>query len=228
MSIQNFRPLALCRCVYRGGLISNDDIAFLRQNGITDVVDLRSKAERDYIPEASAVGIIEHSFPVRFCASQSGKSIYREIIDGTTVNPAEMITCAYRRMAVEGRQSFVQTFCVVAQSSGNVYVHCKNGKDRTGMFSAMLHLIAGGSYDGALQDYLYSNEVYAEKNRVDFARMSEGFSSLQKDQLKALFELKRDYFDAFFDQVQGICGGVEQYLFDAMDPETKERLHLRF
>lgn len=43
---------------------------------------------------------------------------------------------------------------------GPVYIHCLEGKDRTGFVCALLEALAGASYDELLTDYMTTYENY--------------------------------------------------------------------
>lgn len=74
---------------------------------------------------------------------------------------------AYRYFGLACKDSYLRAFkAILAEEKGTVAVHCFAGKDRTGIFVSMLHLLTDASTDAIYNDYLAS-EVDVRKERLD-------------------------------------------------------------
>lgn len=62
-------------------------------------------------------------------------------------------TEAYQQSVIEGMR-------VLMQNGGPAYIHCMEGKDRTGFVCMLLEALAGASYDEMLADYMKAYENY--------------------------------------------------------------------
>ena len=59
----------------------------------------------------------------------------------------------YRQQVVMGLRSYLR-------SDGSAYIHCLEGKDRTGFVCALLEALAGATYDEMLADYMETYKNY--------------------------------------------------------------------
>jgi len=73
---------------------------------------------------------------------------------------------AYRYFAIGCRDKIKSAFeAILAENSGATAIHCFAGKDRTGIFVSLIHLLSGASIDTVYTDYLAS-EVDVKLNRL--------------------------------------------------------------
>ena len=184
--IENFRDLggydtACLRgikagVVYRSanhGQATDADLEKLRSLGITTIVDLRRRRERDREPSRRWPGF-------------DGQVIENDI-EGVEVDWAEGIAAAervdadwfrkdslgfYREAPHQPRHVdlFRRYFLALGEGDGALVVHCAAGKDRTGLICALTHHIAGVHRDDTLTDYLMTNNEDRMAARVDFLR----------------------------------------------------------
>jgi protein tyrosine/serine phosphatase/predicted nucleotidyltransferase len=74
---------------------------------------------------------------------------------------------AYRFFALGCKDKFRQAInAIVAENQGATAVHCFAGKDRTGIFVSMLHLLTEAPIDIIYSDY-FASEVDVKKERLD-------------------------------------------------------------
>ncbi len=107
--------------------------------------------------------------------------------------------------------------------------HCTAGKDRTGGFSMILELILGVSREDIFADYLLTNEG----NRQVVDGLLQHFLSQpgvdpvkSEPALRAMFEAKEEYIEAFYREAEKIHGTMENFLKEALgvDEDMKNRL----
>ena len=89
-------------------------------------------------------------------------------------------------------------------SEGPVFIHCMEGKDRTGFVCCLLESLAGASYDEMLDDYMMTYENYCGITKQDSPEKYDAIASL--------------YFDAFIAFLHGTeeHGAAGDYTQDAV------------
>lgn len=92
----------------------------------------------------------------------------------------------YRRSIAEGLRKMMK-------AEGPVYIHCVEGKDRTGFVCVLLEALAGATYDEMLDDYMMT---YSNYYSVDESSAPEKYG--------AIAEL---YFEEFIGILQGTDSG---------------------
>ena len=128
--------------------LTDEEVAWLRQNHVTTVVDLREKKEYERTPcrlEAEE-GFTYYHLPV------TG--------GGDTPKSPEDVTAVYLGMLDEQMDRIIQT---ILDAESNVLYFCGAGKDRTGVVSAILLKRLGFDRQGIVDDYMQSKE-----NLLDF------------------------------------------------------------
>ena len=173
-------------------LLSPDDLRFLRDYGLTTVVDLRSEREQEKAPDmlARQNWIDYFAVPLYDRAAAHG-----EPLDGRTFSWADH----YIRMAENNRDWVREVLAVLAGASGCTLFHCATGKDRTGLISAALLGLCGVSDEDIAADYCLSRiylsplvESLERSGRID-AASDPFFATQPENMLTLLFHLRGTY-----------------------------------
>ena len=114
------------------------------------------------------------------------------------------------------RQKVAQGMRAMLGSSGPVYIHCMEGKDRTGFVCTLLEALAGASYDEMRNDYMKTYENYYSVSAEKTPEKYDAIVALYFDAFVALLhgtedigELKTaDYVQDAADYL--ISGGMSQ------------------
>ncbi|MBQ8311711.1 MAG: tyrosine-protein phosphatase [Clostridia bacterium] len=123
--------------------LTEEEIAWLRENDITTMVDLRSDEEVQHKP----------------CALQ-GKAGFRYVHlpvtgGGGTPISREHLHQVYRGMLDEQMERILD---VIMNADTNVMYFCSAGKDRTGVVSALILRKLGFSEDEIVADYMLTKD----------------------------------------------------------------------
>ena len=149
----------------------------LAENGISYVVDL-ADSEEDMEGYLTGAGF---DSPYTAGLYEAGRVV---LLDMSSSYSSD----AYKEKVAEGMLAMLN-------ASGPIYIHCMEGKDRTGFVCMLLEALAGATYDEMLADYMVTYENYYSVSREDTPEKYDAISEL--------------YFDAFV-----------SYLHGTDDPET--------
>jgi protein-tyrosine phosphatase len=113
------------------------------------------------------------------------------------------------------RPLFARVIGQIAASPGRALVHCTAGKDRTGVFVALLLSALGVPRDVITAEYMQSSQVPAllAMRSAMLARAKRCYSyDIPADALEALWDVQPGYLDAMFCALEARCGSVQAYL----------------
>jgi protein-tyrosine phosphatase len=195
--------------------------------GIRLVLDMRNPWEAAAHPEPSLPGM--HCKRIAQQAPGKPKDQARRFAPGTIGEygaPGERMCKMYRRFAhhYEPYAQALQTIAAAAPASA--LFHCVNGKDRTGILSALILRIAGATRKQAYTDYLLTNETNAQMNASDLACYGKGMDKTELAILASFFEARTEYLDAYFDELDNSFGGFEPFVADQLSlaPAQKQAI----
>lgn len=184
--------------------------------GVRTIYDIRNRSEVARHPEPYLMGVkmvaVEPSTEKR--ASGSERRLRAGVI-GEYGTPEERMCANYRRYVRE-YPLIGMVLRSLASEGGQALVHCKNGKDRTGVLCAVLLKLAGFSDEAVMEDYLLTNQVNARRTEEDFERMSVGMSAYEEQILRSFLEARPVYLQAFFDEVDCVYGSFASYVANGL------------
>lgn len=111
--------------------------------------------------------------------------------------------------------SFLQI--VAHQTSGAVYWHCSQGKDRTGMGAAFLLCALGADRETIMEDYTISAEYYKPLVDRTLERVAaNGGGNAEFEVVNTFLGVSTKYFGQMLDMIDRKWGSLENYLEDAL------------
>lgn len=128
--------------------LSDDEVQWLINNGITTIVDLREKKEYEKSPCRLET---EEGFDYYHLPVTGG---------GDTPKSPEAVSAVYLGMLDEQMDLIIKT---IMNANTNVMYFCGAGKDRTGVVSAIILKKSGFSDDVIIEDYMKTKD-----NLMDF------------------------------------------------------------
>lgn len=220
MSITNLRDISGKDCHLKKGLVfrsgalheaTEDDFVRLDELGITTVLDLRVEAEIRLHPDKLPAHVRYSKLLPPSHGSTPAKGVYERILSESALPPGEDMRAAYYEMGEQYKGAFSKAIRLIAHAEEPILFHCQNGKDRTGVLSALILALLRTDETQIYEDYILTNIHMAEKNKIDFVRMSEGLDEMQKKRLWSIMEVRCDYLTAFFDGINDGFGSLEAY-----------------
>ncbi len=141
--------------------------SLLEKNSIASIVDLAdSKEDMDKY-------LSEESF-----SSEYAKGLYEENKIALLSMGSGYTLDIYKKQVVTGIRHMMKT-------SGPYYIHCMEGKDRTGFVCALIEAFCGATYDQMCYDYMMTYQNYYKINKTTTPEKYQAIVSL--------------YFDSFMD-----------------------------
>jgi protein-tyrosine phosphatase len=234
-AIHNFRDaggLPVATGMIREGLLyrsasleqaSESDVEELARLGIRTVCDLRTDQERrrnpDRLPTASPIT----SIPIPIKTSQHDDSGRVARLFSYTFGKARRLDYSasmeinYREFVTRFAPQFSQVIDIASDSSNlPLLIHCTAGKDRTGFACMVIQLALGAPADLVMQQYLLSNDHLHGFSEQMLRKLHLFSFGVPRDRFLPLFEARRQYMSAAFDQMQRDFGSSDRYLRDGL------------
>ena len=226
------------RLLWRSGQhigASEADLLAVRALGIRTIVDLRGSSERERNPCRRPEGFDGEVF---FHDGETSSSPpHMDVDEGTTTEEfaRQRMMAVYTRMARNEAMisMFSRYFRLLAERDGASLVHCFAGKDRTGVAAMLVLQVLGVSRADQMAEYLRTNdaptlEVLASQS-VPGIEQRLG-RKLDEGAIKALLEVREDYLETFWSEVEKDHGSLDDYIESVLgvDHLLKERLRERY
>lgn len=170
--------------------LNKRDIAFLLERKITTIIDMRDKKAVERAPSlfAGMAAFCYYNVPV-----EEGSGVPESV---------DAVPAGYMKIA--GAANIHQVFWHIAHAPDGVLFHCAAGKDRTGVVSAILLLLAKVREEEIIKDYMLTKQY----NRKRFALVRKNYPDLdintvipQEKNMVRFLQLFREKY-----------GSVEHYL----------------
>ena len=231
-SLTNFRDIGGYRgldnkkvksqLIYRSGeinhLTAEDHQAFQSEYHIATIFDLRSDSERKERPNETFEGVTTVPIDILKAMNQSvGMDDFKA--EATQKHPDEYMLEIYQAFitnpsAREGYKLFLET---IADLDSPFIFHCFAGKDRTGFGAALILSLLGVSDLDIYHDYLLTNKLRKKANNKLVETMArEGIPKEQLEMFRTMMEVKYEYLDESFKQINEHYGTVENYVINGL------------
>jgi protein-tyrosine phosphatase len=208
--------------------LSNNDLEILKRLDIKLIFDLRTPNERksnlDRIPQNKGIKLVNVPF-----YNQYNNSTYLQLFElfiskRTRLDYKHYFKTFYNKIVFEQTHQVNQIITMISDPRNlPAIIHCSAGKDRTGIISALIQLVAGVPRNTALEDYLITNRYYQprmNKYRRYFQWMDR--FQVSPGHIFQIFEARLEYLDEVLDEIFDAFGSIEGYLNNAcgIDADT--------
>ena len=216
--------------------ISKYDLKQIEQN-IYACYDLRTDDEIRVRPDVFADEEFYHHVPL--LSDKDNPAVTKE--NRTAILKMRMkqeggmpgqITKIYRQMILEdtSRKNLKYIFTSLLQNTklGTVVYHCTQGKDRTGMLSAIILLALGVEKEDIIKDYLLYNRHDRFKRILIRIGVTFRFLSIKvARQLNSALAARRKYISAAFDEMDKNYGNPDNFLKEGIGLTENELKRLQ-
>jgi protein-tyrosine phosphatase len=222
--------------VYRSNYLVDltpKDFAYLSGLGIRLVCDVRSEAERARTPD-HWVGNAPEFFSIPIGPNRDGTLTPEELKQRVAALSSESknSTRGYDKLAIDFAPQFGNILRRLAAGDLPAVEHCSSGKDRTGLFSAILLTALGVPRDVVIQDYLLTTQYLLapdsiEKTTADLQKIFGLSEPLDASTVGALMTTKPETLAATFASLDKTYGSFDGYLQNALEISNSDLGTLR-
>ena len=193
-----------------GLLIRSAKLNFASKSDLEDislVIDLRSKAECNKEPDRIVKGVRYKNIPI-FISDFVGISRDKSLV--TEENIPEL-TNLYKDIMVDRKSQIKDVIYEIMHheySTGGVIWHCSEGKDRSGIITALVLSLLGVRFPVILRDYLKTNESNKWKARCMYGATKLVKGKSFADRIYKVFTARPEYLLA----IQNDIVSAKKYL----------------
>jgi len=224
--------------IYRSGVLTyltEKDFAYLNQLGIRVVCDFRTDEENTDEPEKWIPGSDARHLhlPIGTDASKtlaSQKFLEQKRSDAEI---SEWMTKGYASFVIDSAPEYARVFAEMKRNEFPLEYHCTGGKDRTGVFSALLLLALGVPENTVVTDYELTNRyltaasLQQHGNGKTTSSISRMMTNLTPEQRKALMAAKREYLEGALRAIDEKYGSFDNYRRQALGVSDNDLETLR-
>jgi protein-tyrosine phosphatase len=210
--------------LYRSGVLTYltpADMKYLGQTGIRVVCDFRTKQENDAAPEIWIPGVnVDHvNLPIGSDSSRNTNTSMQSIVDAhpTPEQLRAWMTKTYGGFAFSSAPQYAQLFSQLEKDQLPLLYHCTAGKDRTGVFSALLLLTLGVPEKTVLEDYALTNTYLRDASqsaaikKMMAASADKSIAQLSPEQRNVLMDADPEYITSTLRAIDAKYGSFDNY-----------------
>jgi protein-tyrosine phosphatase len=212
--------------IYRSGVLSfltPTDLSYLSQLGIRVVCDFRTQQENDAAPEKWVADAEVDRINLPIGNDSSGHTLTSmQTMLATNPTPAQLrdwMTKTYSDFAFRAAPEYAKVFVQLKEDKLPLLYHCSGGKDRTGVFTALLLLSLGVPEDTVLADYALTTNYLRENteaNRKMMASTGLALSHLTREQRDVLMAADPEYLSSTLRAIDAKYGSFDNYRRQAL------------
>lgn len=178
--------------------ITNNDLKLLEEYGIKNILDLRGDIEiGDEVKIIRDNSNLEYKQISLFGDIEKAES--EDITKMIVENPEEFLIEVYIAALSEAKSAMKEVFNHIAKCEGGILFHCTDGKDRTGVISALLLDLAGVKKSDIIANYQVTHTYIKENPKVieQAKQYSEGLIYSKPEYIGNLLKyLEKNYNNA--------------------------------
>ena len=210
--------------VYRTGVLTYltaPDFAYLRQLGVRVVCDFRTRQENGQAPEVWVPGSGAAMISLPIGADSSGSATAPiEKFAATHPTPEQFrqfMEQTYANFVFQFAPQYASVFAELKQDQLPIVYHCTAGKDRTGVFTALLLRVLGVPQQTIFEDYaltanyLMSPEDHSVASQKAMAQAQSMMKKFTPEERKVMMAADPDYLKATFAAIDKRYGSFDAF-----------------
>jgi len=214
--------------LYRSGVLSyltEQDLTYLSQLDVRVVCDFRTHQENAAAPEkyVADASVDRISLPIGEDNNGNTNAGMQSLL-AANPTPDQLrgwMTKVYRDFAFKAAPEYAKVFAQLEDDHLPLLYHCSAGKDRTGVFSALVLLTLGVPEETVLNDYSLTTNYLrdaenSEANRKMMASSGAAFSHLSPEQRNALMAADPQYLRSTLRAIEEKYGSFDAYRREAL------------
>jgi protein-tyrosine phosphatase len=223
--------------VYRSGYLVNltpKDSAYLNTLGIRLVCDVRADGERMRAPDADQwTGNAPELLSVPIGPNRDGTLSAEDLKKRVAkINAESKDSIRGYDYAITDATQYGKILHRIAAGDLPAVEHCTSGKDRTGVFSAILLTALGVPRETVIQDYLLTTQYMLapdsiERTTADLQKIFGLAEPPDAATVKAIMTTRPETLQATFDSINKTYGSFDNYLRDSLKISDSDLARLR-
>ena len=187
--------------------VTEEDLAYLRDYGVTMDVDLRNASELVRTPDP-----LKDEAWCEYVHLPTVEEKPDQEVDPSKFRPDPNFSMAkvYVRMADDRKDWVRKVFEAFGRCEGAAMYHCTLGKDRTGIITALLLGNCGVSEQDIVADYTVT-QVYLRRI-IEIYQVKWASEDRDKEKVKSMFGTPRTNMETLLKHLDDNYGGVPGYL----------------
>jgi protein-tyrosine phosphatase len=223
--------------VYRSGYLVNltsKDSAYLNSLGIRLVCDVRADGERTRAPDpaqwiANAPEVLSVPIGPNRDGTLSAEDLKKRV---AKINAETKDSIRGYDYAITDAPQYGKILHRIAEGDLPAVEHCTSGKDRTGVFSAILLTALGVPRETVVQDYLLTTRYMLapdsiERTTVDLQKIFGLSEAPDAATVKAIMTTRPETLQATFDSINKTYGSFDNYLREGLKLSDSDLARLR-
>jgi protein-tyrosine phosphatase len=218
--------------LYRSGVLGGltpSDLTYLRQLDVRVVCDFRTPEENAASPEKwisnSDVQHIHVPIGTKLGAKSDSQANATTQLMAGNPTPAQLrvrMEKTYADFVLDAAPQYATVFKQLEQDHLPLLYHCTAGKDRTGVFSALVLLSLGVPEQTVFQDYTLTNKYFADAPHQGngtpgaVAKGQKELASLSPQQIHVLMEADPAALENALKAIDGKYGSFDNYRRQAL------------
>lgn len=187
--------------------LTKEDLDYLSSIPLHSIVDFRDVEEAQQAPDKRPTSL-KNYYPLPIAPGNLGQDIMNlPDIKNMKASEGEAIMAKMYKIIVTDSiciEQYKKLFALLVDENNlPLLYHCAAGKDRTGLATAFILSALGVDKETIMEDYIASNKYLEDKY------------SRHKDTspfLKSLFEIKKQYLESAWEQIENDHGSMEIFL----------------
>jgi protein-tyrosine phosphatase len=216
------------RQVYRAGALSrltDRDYEYLAALGIAVVCDFRRDDERRAAPTEWRGPNPPEILALPGVPGLPVAGARDLLVSGAGPDAvAASLRASYERYPASFASSYGTTLQRIINGSGPTLYHCSAGKDRTGLFSALLLTFLGVPRETVFEDYLLTNTYIGTPERI--ASTAKDLNA-SPEAARPLLIADRSYLEAAFRAINQAFGSLDSYRRTALKLSDQDLARLK-
>lgn len=220
--------------VYRSNHLADltaADYERLNTLGIKLVCDLRTDGERQRSPTVWQGGPAPE-FLVASILKDTDVVLTPERLKELTSPGARALGDTYARMVTESPEQYGRVLRRLAYGPLPSVTHCTAGKDRTGVFSAVLLTILGVPRDVVIADYMLTGQYMAtpearRRAAVDWKKLTGATEPPSEEVIGRLYTMNAGALTGTFDAIDRAYGSFDNFVRDGLKLTATDLTTLR-
>lgn len=217
---RRIKAQTLFRSGHHGKLTRAEACLMKNLLNVSDIVDLRSPSELMDNPDVTPEGVKFRHLPslsdlMNPSINKNNRSAELDRLMKIEGGTRKHMCNIYRLLATDPLAVICHRGLMRAlmNSEGAVLWHCTQGKDRTGVATAIVLSVLGVERDVIISDYMLYNSGARIKNFFIYLAMSIIFPGSRKAKsLDNLLTAHEEYINAFFDEIDNKYGSMDYYI----------------